>query len=441
MKRIIRDTAAMLIAIVACAVYASAGVPANDNLANAQVLTGVRVAVTGNNFSATKEANEPDHAGNAGGKSVWYRWTAPKSGIFVISTNLTEVNFNSLIGVWEGTTYGSLGNRGSSNDVYNPINLRSVVKAFIKQGVTYSIVVDGASVSGGPAAEGTFTLDIRPYHAYQGADYDGDGVTDLAVFRPSNSTWYIKGSTRTIIRKWGTTGDMPIVKASLNQVEPSVYRPSDSTFYTDSISYAYLTFGQPGDIPVPESYGGELMSDFAVFRPSNGHWYLYDYSGGYREYEFGVAGDIPVPGKYSPDAFADVAVYRPSEGTWYIRRRHNGAPWEDTIQITQFGLPGDKPVPGDYDGDGLLDPAIYRPSTGTWWMLRSTDNQQHAFKWGVADDIPVTGDFDQDGIFDFAVFRPSEGNWYIRHSSGSNWIRIEHWGTNGDIPMTSVVRN
>ena len=36
--------------------------------------------VTGSNSNATKQVGEPNHAGNAGGKSVWWRWTAPAAG-------------------------------------------------------------------------------------------------------------------------------------------------------------------------------------------------------------------------------------------------------------------------------------------------------------------------------------------------------------------------
>ena len=59
--------------------------PANDNFADAPVLTGSG-SVNGSSINATKEAGEPNHAGNVGGASVWYRITPTVSGIATIDT-------------------------------------------------------------------------------------------------------------------------------------------------------------------------------------------------------------------------------------------------------------------------------------------------------------------------------------------------------------------
>src|SRR5690349_10984004 len=59
--------------------------PANDNFANAQIISGCSGSVNGTNVGATKESGEPNHLSttndpNGGGtRSIWYQWQAPST--------------------------------------------------------------------------------------------------------------------------------------------------------------------------------------------------------------------------------------------------------------------------------------------------------------------------------------------------------------------------
>ncbi len=423
------------------ALSAFAAPPANDNFANAEIINGIQVHITRSNVEATKEPGEANHANNPGGKSVWFKWTAPMSRVMSFTTNRSAGNLNTLLHVYKLNAQSNLQSVTFSNDINSPADLRSFARILIQQSTTYYIAIDGFSENGQTGVEGTFLLDIQPSFNFQGADYDSDGMTDFAYFRPSDGSWnYIETSSGVVKKRfWGTNGDIPLVYSNSNTNEFAVFRPSNGHWYQQpafSTSNIYLPWGLPGDIPVPANYESTLATQPAVFRPSDGIWYIYRTENIFDYYRFGQAGDIPVPGLYSPDPFADIAVFRPSDGVWYFTKRISNTHLGDTFSAVQFGQQGDKPVPADYDGDGILDVAVYRPSTGAWYVLQSSDGQFKGVQWGIAEDIPTTGDFDGDGKFDFAVFHPSTGEWYILRSSDGQ-VQAKQFGQNGDIPVTA----
>lgn len=418
--------------------------PTNDNFASAEQLSGIRISVQRSNVNATKETGEPNHAGNPGGKSVWFRWTAPMSRMMRFSTGRSIGNIDTLISVYRGSELTMLTVEGFNNDIHNG-NQRSYTQADVQAGVTYYIAIDGFKPQDQPAIEGEFLLDIHPSFRFQGADYDFDGITDAAVFRPSQGMWYWRrsaDSNNVATRLWGTNGDIPVVSSRTGGARNDfvLFRPSDSTWYSlTSAGGFYDRWGLGGDIPVAEQFDGQVYTNQAVYRPSTGEWWLNNPQPNSRYYRFGIAEDIPVPAQYSADAFADIAVFRPSNGTWYFLLRRSNNQANDTFAAIRFGLAGDKPVPADYDGDGIIDIAVYRPSTGVWWVLRSSDNQVQTAHFGLPTDIPTTGDFNGDGIFDYAVFRPSTGAWYIARPTGvpAQNFDVYYFGLNGDIPVTS----
>jgi hypothetical protein len=112
----------------------------NNAFANRIHLSGSSFATTGSNVSSNKEALEPNHAGNAGGKSVWWTWTAPSSGYYTIDTFYSS--FDTLLGVYTGTAVGSL-KMVASNDEADPDTHRSLVRFYAVAGRAYQIAVDG----------------------------------------------------------------------------------------------------------------------------------------------------------------------------------------------------------------------------------------------------------------------------------------------------------
>jgi hypothetical protein len=136
--------------------------PADDNFANATVLTGFTATGTGNNATATKEAGEPIIAGNKGGKSLWYAWTATSNGTVQINTEGS--NFDTLLGVYTGSVVSALTTVAQNDDVSRS-DLSSAVSFTATAGTTYYIAVDGYSGRSGPAASGNIVLSLTSQQA------------------------------------------------------------------------------------------------------------------------------------------------------------------------------------------------------------------------------------------------------------------------------------
>lgn len=141
--------------------YGPPGEPANNAFANAATIstTGGLVTLKGYNTNATKEAGEPSHAGNIGGRSVWWKWKPTNSGTATIDTKGSY--FDTTLAVYTGTALNSLTSIASDDDVVDGKVQASTVDITVTGGTTYYIAVDGFSNNDAAGADnGGITLNV-----------------------------------------------------------------------------------------------------------------------------------------------------------------------------------------------------------------------------------------------------------------------------------------
>lgn len=425
----------MLLIILSIAPAANAVPPVNDNFANASAIASANNSTTGTTVQATKETGEPNHAGSVGGASVWFRWTAPAiNSSMTFTTRNSSTTFDTLLAVYTGSSVNNLTPVVSNDDFGN--TTRSRVTFATTANAVYYIAIDGV-----PGATGTFGLNwfVNKLNV-TGTDYCGCG-NEVTVFRPSNGTWYTYENGPLNARQWGANGDVPAPADYDGDglTDLAVFRPSNGGWYilqSATSTVISRAWGQTGDKPVPGDYFADGRADIAIFRPSNGTWYIIDpYNNATKYQPFGQSGDKPAQLDYDGDGKIDVAVFRPGTGTWYILNSS-----DNSFRAQVWGQTGDIPVPGDYgdsEFDGKADIAVWRPSNGYWYVLRSRSNTLYFAHWGQSGDVPQPGGFFSLAS-NFIVYRPSTSTFYVRDADTAPSTFTKQWGSPGDIPAIAA---
>ena len=245
-------------------------------------------------------------------------------------------------------------------------------------------------VSGKDKKETEFDLNKFFFENYTGtdlfipvpADYDGDSITDIALFNRTDALWNVQRSSDSKIesRNWGglwseiplpgdVDGDSKVEFSSYSGDNTSKWGAitSAGNVYSESFNSTLL------DIPTVADIDGDKKADLIVFRPQEQTFYIYLSTKTYNKQEpirfnLGNITSRTVIEDYDGDGLTDIATWTPDKSLWEIIYAKDilSLPGSTTLGKTTvgFGNSGDIPMPADYNGDGKADIAVYHLWTG-----------------------------------------------------------------------------
>jgi hypothetical protein len=346
--------------------------------------------------------------------------TTDNAGLDIVRGNNTAIAALELV----------VGGNPAGNSGLYQVDLTTGTAAFVAPINSASPII---SITAGPA----------PLSAV--LDFDGDGISCYTVFRPSNSTWYIRGSANGAVKvvQFGSSATDILTPGDFDgdgKTDIAVWRTTNATYYTlrssDNVFTAFQ-YGLPNDEPVERDYDGDGRTDYAVVRQNSGQLFWYYNStltGNTVAQQFGLADDIVTPGDYDGDGRYDLAVRRGTgnePATFYVQQSTAG------FAAVQWGLAGDVVAPGDYDGDGKTDyTAIRQGSPYIWFILNSSNNSITAVQWGDKPMFIAQGDYSGDGKTDVTVWDPITGFFFSHPIPGTTPFSFP-FGQNGDYPVAN----
>ncbi|MEO6393854.1 MAG: hypothetical protein ABIP75_18520 [Pyrinomonadaceae bacterium] len=246
------------------------------------------------------------------------------------------------------------------------------------------------------------------------ADYDGDGICDLAVWTGGVGAQFrvltsASGFVTTVTYTLGNASSDPSVVGDYDgdgKADPAIENSNTGQFtYLGGPTHATLvtvtpvgTFG--GGFPIPGDYDGDGTFDFMLetrdgINPTQGHFYQWINDGtttppATNNFVFGNYRDVAIPGDYDGDGTTDVglASIMVNPIAWRIRLSDG---FGTLIGPVMFGNPStDYTLTGDYNNDQMGEMTIWH-SPGQFqsllapaYTLPSTD-----FAWGASGDYPV----------------------------------------------------
>jgi len=361
--------------------------PPNDEFSDPQALSGWSGSTTGSTNGYSKEEGEPTHAGNAGGASRWFAWTAPATGEAVFDTRGS--GFDTLLAVYTGSSLGALTPVASDDDIEDGVDQDSEVRFAATAGTTYRIAIDGFEGASGTYALrwsvsvgdrlgfGHSPLTVNGTYRPLRGDFNGNGVDD--VF------WYAPGRRGDYVWFFGPSG-----------------APTGRSYRVDG-TYT----------PVAGDFNGNGVDDIFWYAAGSASDYLWTFNTALRatSRRFRVTGTYrPFAGDFDGDDVHDIFWYAPGTAADFVWFFNTAAGVRQTASPVVDGTFA--PVAGDLDGNGRSDILWYGTGSNPdsiWLDFGGTGFVGFDVVIGGAY-VPVSGRFGADARWDLVMYQPGTGS-------------------------------
>lgn len=439
---------------------AAAAPPPNNDFANAIPIASGQT-LNGTNVDATKEGAEPNHGGNPGGASVWWKYTAPVAGPVTVRT--CGSNFNTLLGVYVPVKsfpfFDSLASVAQNDDsaACGGGSLQSQVTFSADAGTTYYIAVDGAQGVFLPAETGNITISLSQVSlACDGrarlGSFNGDARRDL-VFRRLDETFsiYLMNGFNVVaaqvvgqlfdnfkiigVGDFNGDGKSDFVTRRITDGMVGILLMDGFTIVGSqqigAIGLEWRFLGT-GDL------NGDGKSDLLFFR-ERGLVSMYLMAGftvtAVQVMQlFGL--EVVGIGDFSGDNKADIMARNPSDGSLRLFVM-NGVTVVSEHAVGVVGTEWGSVAVGDFNGDGRQDLLFRRGGDGMLMLLLFGGNPPAVQTAGLLGAVGTewsligAGDFDGDGKADLAFRRGTDGAVSIYLMDGFNVLAAQVLGAVG----------
>lgn len=280
--------------------------PANDAFASPATITGVSTHLTATNANCSRESGEPYISGWLGGRSLWYRWVAPRTGRFQVSA--VSADFDPLLGVFTGATLATL-NYEAQNAGTTETGALCTFNALA--GGTYYFYVDARAA----ATIGQFTLSLTDSLWQSGSN----GAITSSPAVAGDGTLYIGSCDRSLYavgsdgtRKWTYP-----TNGLIDTCSPAI--ADDGTVYVGSNDGRVYAFTPAGALKWTHDFGASSpMSNSPALAPDgtvhikadDGYLYALNPADGTTKWRYNVGSTLSYG---SPSIAPDGTIYQGSE--------------------------------------------------------------------------------------------------------------------------------